>query len=116
MPRFAKELQRIEQRLVDLLPLVRQHIYHPDFGGSFSIKRTLPALVPGLSYSDLKIGEGETATLELMRLMFTGDEMPPEERAELREALLRYCERDSWAMVKMLERLRGLVGGQLELF
>src|SRR2546422_11000471 len=116
VPRLAKELQRIEKKLVDLLPLVRNHVYHPDFGGSFSIKRTLPALVPGLSYADLKIGEGETATLELMRLMFTGDEMPPEERAELREALLRYCERDSWAMVKMLERLRGLVGGQLELF
>ena len=48
--------------------------------------------------------------------MFTGDTMPPEERAELRVALLRYCERDSWAMVKMLERLGGLVGGQLELF
>ncbi|OLD96863.1 MAG: hypothetical protein AUG79_01565 [Gemmatimonadetes bacterium 13_1_20CM_4_69_16] len=115
-PRCASELQRIEQKLVDLLPLLRKHIYHPDFGGSFSIKRTLPALVPGLSYRDLKIGEGETATLELMRLMFTGDTMPPEERAELRVALLRYCERDSWAMVKMLERLGGLVGGQLELF
>jgi len=115
-PRCASELQRIEQKFVDLLPLLRKHIYHPDFGGSFSIKRTLPALVPGLSYRDLKIGEGETATLELMRLMFTGDTMPPEERAELRVALLRYCERDSWAMVKMLERLGGLVGSQLELF
>src|SRR5205809_5867204 len=34
------------QKFVDLLPLLRKHIYHPDFGGSFSIKRTLPALVP----------------------------------------------------------------------
>src|SRR5437870_4198794 len=67
-PRCASELQRIEQKLVDLLPLLRKHIYHPDFGGSFSIKRTLPALVPGLSYRDLKIGEGEPATLELVRL------------------------------------------------
>src|SRR5438445_228586 len=115
VPRLAKELERIERRLVDLLPLVRNYVYHPDFGGSFSIKRTLPALVPGLSYADLKIREGETATLELMRLLFSGDELPGE-RAELREALLRYCERDTWAMVRMLEQLRGLVTVQLELF
>src|SRR5206468_4007542 len=90
VPRLAKELERIERRLVDLLPLLRNHVYHPDFGGSFSIKRTLPALVPGLSYADLKIREGETATLELMRLLFSGDELCPGERAQLREALLRY--------------------------
>jgi hypothetical protein len=116
VPRLAQELERIERRLVDLLPLIRNHVYHPDFSGSFSIKRTLPALVPGLSYADLEIREGETATLELMRLLFSGDELPPGERAELREALLRYCERDTWAMVRMLERLRGLVTQQLELF
>src|SRR5437667_78108 len=114
-PRLAKELQRIEKKLVDLLPLVRNHVYHPDFGGSFSIKRTLPALVPGLSYADLKIGDGETATLELMHLMFS-EELSPVERVELREALLRYCERDTWAMVKMLAKLRTLVAEQLELF
>src|SRR5213592_1160583 len=37
VPRLAKELERIERRLVDLLPLVRNYVYHPDFGGSFSI-------------------------------------------------------------------------------
>ena len=51
-----------------------------------------------------------------MRLLFSCDELPPGERAELREALLRYCERDTWAMVRMLEQLRGLVALQLELF
>jgi predicted RecB family nuclease len=116
VPRLAKELERIEHKLIDLLPLVRNHVYHPDFGGSFSIKRTLPALVPGLAYSDLRISEGETASLELMRLMFEGHAMQPQERADLREDLLRYCERDSLAMVKMLEKLRTLVAEQLELF
>src|SRR5438876_1194923 len=82
----------------------------------FSIKKTLPALVPGLSYSDLKVRDGEVATVELQRLMFRGAEMPAGERAALREALLRYCERDTWAMVKLLEKLRSLVGDQLELF
>ena len=48
--------------------------------------------------------------------MLAGTELPASERAELRQALLRYCERDTWAMVKMLEKLRGLVADQLELF
>jgi len=50
-----------------------------------------------------------------MRLMFS-EELSPAERVELREALLRYCERDTWAMVKMLAQLRTLVAEQLELF
>lgn len=116
VPHLAKELKKIEAKLIDLLPVVRNHVYHPDFGGSFSIKKVLPALVPGLSYRDLAINEGETASLELMRLMFEGEEMKPRERSQLREALLRYCERDSWAMVKLLDKLKGLVGVQLELF
>src|SRR5438034_684643 len=116
VPGLERELTRIEQRLVDLLPAIRNHVYHPDFGGSFSIKKTLPALVPGVSYSDLKIADGETATVELLRLMFEGATMPPDERAALRRALLAYCARDSWAMVKMLETLRTLVAEQLELF
>jgi len=116
VPHLAKELERIEKRLVDLLPVIRRHVYHPDFGGGFSIKKTLPALVPGLSYSDLAVQDGEVATVELQRLMLQGTEMPPGERTALREALLAYCERDTWAMVKLLETLRGLVADQLELF
>ena len=116
VPRFAKHLERIEKRLVDLLPAIRNHVYHPDFGGGFSIKKTLPALVPGLSYADLKVQDGETATVELQRLMLQGAELPAGERAALRDALLRYCERDTWAMVKLLEKLRSLVADQLELF
>jgi hypothetical protein len=116
VPGCAKELERIERRLVDLLPVIRRHVYHPDFGGGFSIKKTLPALVPGLSYADLQVQDGERATVELQRLMLRGAELPAGERAALRDALLRYCERDTWAMVKLLEKLRSLVADQLELF
>jgi hypothetical protein len=118
VPPLAADLEAIAANLIDLLPAVRSNIYHPDFGGSFSIKKVLPALVPGLSYADLPINEGETATLELMRLLFD-QKLRGEERAGLRRALLAYCERDSWAMVKLLERMRDLASGggaQLELF
>jgi predicted RecB family nuclease len=116
VPALATEVDAIAANLIDLLPLVRNHIYHPDFGGSFSIKHVLPALVPSLSYADLTINDGETASLELMRLLFD-ETLKGEERAGLRRALLAYCERDTWAMVKLLERIRGLVAGeQLDLF
>src|SRR5438477_258973 len=115
VPGCAKELERIERRLVDLLPVIRRHVYHPEFGGGFSLKKTLPALVPGLSYADLQVQDGEVATVELQRLMLRGAELPADERAALRDALLRYCERDTWAVVKLLEKLRSLVADELEL-
>jgi hypothetical protein len=41
--------QEIQSRLWDLLPVVRNHVYHPRFGGSFSLKDVLPALVPEIT-------------------------------------------------------------------
>jgi len=103
LPALAAELRGIAARVVDLLPVIRNHVYHPDFGGSFGLKSVLPALVPELSYDDLPINEGMVANMELERLLFTG-EGP-------RNDLLRYCERDTWGLVKILERLRELVRG-----
>jgi hypothetical protein len=111
LPHLAVRLEALAGRLVDLLPVVRNHVYHPDFGGSFSLKRVLPALVPEMSYRGLAIAEGETASLELGRLLFHGDAMEPEERARLRADLLAYCHQDTWGLVRLLERLRGLAGG-----
>jgi len=116
VPQLSSELIDIAARLVDLLPVVRNHVYHPDFGGGFSIKQVLPALVPALSYRDLYFQDGMLASLELMRLMQQQERIPPADRTKLRDDLLRYCERDTVAMVKLLERLRGMVGAQLELF
>ena len=108
---LPRRLEALAERLVDLLPVVRNHVYHPDFGGGFSLKRVLPALVPEMSYRGLAIAEGETASLELGRLLFHGDEMEPEERARLRADLLAYCHQDTWGLVRLLERLRGLAEG-----
>jgi len=110
VPERAAELHELDARLVDLEPIVRNHVYHPDFGGSFSIKEVLPALVPELSYDHLAIKEGNWASAELYRLLLRGDELTPEERAKLRADLLAYCKMDTWAMVKLVERLRELAG------
>ncbi|OGQ12193.1 MAG: hypothetical protein A2138_05810, partial [Deltaproteobacteria bacterium RBG_16_71_12] len=37
-PRLAKGIADVRGRIVDLLPIVRDHVYHPDFNGSFSLK------------------------------------------------------------------------------
>jgi len=110
-PELDKELARAQRRLRDLLPLVRDHVYHPDFRGSFSLKRVAPALVPDLHYDDLAIADGELASVELERLLVRGSSMTPAERRELRRALLEYCKVDTLAMVRVVERLRGLRGG-----
>jgi len=60
-------------RLVDLLPIVRSHVYHPDFGGSFSLKAVAPALVPGFTYDDLDIGNGGAASTALESLILDGE-------------------------------------------
>jgi predicted RecB family nuclease len=109
-PDFARELGLIELKLVDLLPVVRNHLYHPRFGGSFSLKSVLPALVPDLSYADLEIQDGAAATLALWRLVFEPEGLGRRESARMRRALLAYCARDSWATVKLLDRLRVLAG------
>ena len=110
VPELAKELLEMAVRLADPLPVVRDHVYHPDFGGSFSLKAVLPALVPGSGYDELEVADGATASIELERLMFRGDSMPAENRQRLREALLLYCALDTAGLMKLLARLRELAG------
>lgn len=110
VPTLRRELESISSRLDDLLPIVRDNVYHPDFGGSFSIKDVLPALVPGLGYDDLEIRDGGTASLALETLLLGPDAFAPSERKAMRKKLLLYCERDTLAMVRLHERLRALAG------
>jgi predicted RecB family nuclease len=109
LPDLAGELDRVQPRLRDLLALVRQHVYHPGFRGSFSLKRVAPALVPGFGYDDLdRVADGGAAVQALERL--ASGEAGPEERSRLRGALLAYCERDTLALVEVHRALRSRVG------
>lgn len=108
LPAHAEGLRGVVARLADPLAVVREHVYHPDFGGSFSLKSVLPALVPDLSYDGLAIADGQLAQIALNRLVLGGEALAPEERATQREALLRYCEVDTLAMVRVMDRLRAL--------
>jgi hypothetical protein len=108
VPELAGELEELEHKLIDLLPVVRENVYHPGFLGSFSMKRILTPLVPELTYNDLVIVDGLVASVEIARLLFVAGKIPKEEHDRVRQDLLNYCERDTWAMVKVLEKLREL--------
>ena len=110
VPARREALLAVAARLVDLLPMVRDHVYHPAFGGSFSMKTVGPALVPGLDYAGMEIGEGGTASAVLERLLLSGEPAGAAERATVRRQLLDYCRQDTLAMVKVVERLRALAG------
>ena len=105
LPRLAGRLSRLHDRVKDLLPIVRDHVYHPGLLGSFSLKDVLPALVPGMGYDDLAIQDGGVASAVLEVLLLGRDGLSAGERTTLREKLLRYCERDTLAMVRLHERL-----------
>jgi hypothetical protein len=75
--------------------------------GSYSIKAVLPALVPELSYKDLAVSDGMMA-MRVYHAMCKTDN--PDKVAELRKGLLEYCRLDTLAMVRILEKIVGLVG------
>jgi hypothetical protein len=108
VPAQAAALRSVIERLVDLLPIVRNHVYHPAFGGSFGLKRVLPALVPELDYSDLAISDGQAAQAALEGLLFDEASLPVAEREALRRDLRAYCGRDTLGLVRIVEVLWGL--------
>jgi predicted RecB family nuclease len=110
LPELRDPVDSIIQRLADPLPIVRDYVYHPGFGGSFSLKAVVPALVPELSYHGMEVADGMAASRELERLLLDADSIPEAERGRLREALRRYCELDTWGVVRLLERLHEMAG------
>ena len=109
LPHHREALTALAERYVDLLGIVRAHYYHPAFHGSYSLKAVLPALVPDLTYEDLEVREGSVASLHYARIIEPG--VSEAEQAKLRQALLAYCERDTLAMVRVLEALRAASEG-----
>lgn len=98
-PQYASSLMSIVGRMVDLLPIYRRHYYHRDMRGSWSIKSVLPTVAPELDYSTLDVadgGEAQSAYLKAMDLKTS-----EEERVQLRAQMLEYCQRDTFAMVRL---------------
>lgn len=102
-PQLEKQINAIIDRLKDLMvPFQQKWYYTPEMKGSYSIKAVLPALVPELSYKNLAIKEGGTASNTFTQMVlgeFKGDII------QTRNDLLAYCKMDTYAMVRILEKL-----------
>lgn len=103
-PDLAKLLTSIAARIVDLWPVVKEHYYHRDMLGSYSLKDVLPTIAPDLAHSSLgEVQEGggaQEAYLEAIDPVTTDAR-----RGELRQALLDYCERDTAALISVAKAL-----------
>lgn len=87
------------------MPFQSGYYYDRAMGGSFSIKSVLPAIFPddpALDYHNL---EGVHNGGEAMSIFPRIASMPPEEQAVARHNLLKYCELDTFAMVKVWQEL-----------
>jgi predicted RecB family nuclease len=106
VPGLANELQDIKNRIIDLLPVVREHIYHPEFSGGFSLKQVIPALLQEDAYAKLEIADGSSASWLLEALMFERDQSTDAEYEQRRSELTAYCRADTECLAKLLEKLR----------
>ncbi|MEE1284024.1 MAG: DUF2779 domain-containing protein, partial [Acutalibacteraceae bacterium] len=105
-PDLSSHLMNIHNSIQDLMiPFSKKYYYLPEMQGSYSIKYVLPALYPddpSLDYHNLEgIQKGDQAA----RAFSAMKRMTPEEVAETRKQLLAYCKLDTFAMVKLWEKL-----------
>jgi hypothetical protein len=104
-PEYEKRLLALLPRFWDLMiPFSRGDYTHYNFHGSSSIKKVLPVLVPKLSYEDMEIQEGGTASLKYERWLF--GEMETKEWRKTYRDLLQYCNLDTLAMVEIMKVLK----------
>ena len=105
-PDLADVLLALNERMVDLLPITREHYYHPAMMGSWSIKKVLPTVAPELDYDELNdVADGGQAQLAYLEAIHP--ETPVDRRATLDTALRRYCGQDTIAMVRLLQAFAG---------
>ena len=113
-PEYSEHLLKLSKNFIDLSePFQNGYIYNREMKGSFSLKSVLPALYPNcpeLNYSNLEdIHNGVDARIIFPNLAY----MKEEDRLKERQNLLKYCFLDTYAMVKIWQKLIDLCNGKL---
>ena len=108
-PDLKEHLTNIHNNIKDLEdPFKKGYYYNKLMDGSSSIKKVLPALFPddpSLDYHNLDLIHNGNEAMNSFRLM---ENMTKEELAYAKERLLKYCELDTYAMVKIFKKLKSL--------
>ncbi len=107
-PDLSEHLMNIHDNIKDLMiPFKNRHYYNKYMKGSYSIKYVLPALFPddeSLNYHNLDLIHNGSEAMESFANLH---KLSKKEQEYVRERLLRYCELDTYAMVKIFEMLTG---------
>jgi len=104
-PKYEKALNAINDRLIDSKkPFSGRWIYNHKVGSSGSLKNVLPVYCPDLSYKELEIQEGGTASTEYIRAI--SPLTSKQDSKTIFENLKKYCELDTLAIVRLVEVLR----------
>ncbi|MCK9344768.1 MAG: DUF2779 domain-containing protein [Candidatus Pacebacteria bacterium] len=97
LPEHKATIDRVNGLLYDLMDVFKkQHYVHPEFKGSTSIKKVLPALVPELSYKDLGMKEVGQASNSWWAMLSPSTH--PDVSAQISKDLKIYCGLDTYAM------------------
>jgi len=108
-PRLKKSLLALNERVVDLLPIARERYYHPSQLGSWSIKKVLPAIAPDLSYAVLDgVQDGGMAMDAFLEAISSSTGI--DRKKIIEQQLLKYCELDTYAMIRLWQFFTGRVG------
>ena len=103
-PQHAKILEQLLGRIVDPLPVIRDHVYDNMFSGSFSLKMVAPAILgESQSYDGMLIANGTAAQRAFEEII--NPQSNPARRNELIRASLEYCKKDTLVMVELVKWL-----------
>lgn len=105
--KYSQKLLLIRDNIQDLMfPFQKKYFYNSEMKGRYSLKYVLPALLPELSYKGMEISNGMEASNTFAKLHLVQDKKKVE---QTRDDLLEYCKLDTYAMVKLLVKLRETV-------
>jgi len=112
LPEFKNELLALIDRMVDVAVIFsKTWIYHHDMQGSASIKYVLPFICPDLSYKRLVISNGSDSQAFYTHLL--EGKFNDAKAKKVVEALCEYNNLDTYAMVRVLRRVKEIVSETL---
>ncbi len=110
-PDLADRLQKVIERIVDVLTIARSGFYSPDMAGSWSLKKIAPVLPPCadlVSYDDMdEVADGMAAQAAYMTL--TDTFMQESARNDLEEKMRSYCASDTRGLAHLCDSLQSCV-------
>jgi uncharacterized protein YktA (UPF0223 family) len=122
-PQYKKEIDKAIKRLFDLLDIVKinkpfyaelgfdnsdlesYNLYHPNLGGSYSLKKVIKIFVKD-AYENLVIKDGVKAYQTFEKLQ----EASKAEAIKMKSDLHEYCRQDTYSMYQIIQGLKELIG------